>query len=675
MSRLPLILLGLLYLTADPLRGAGPRLVSPDPDKLLLLDRRVVESVEGARLVPGRIEKEPRNPLFQADKPWENSLNNLYPNVLWDEEEQIFKLWYKCVLADPDAIAKMDGPSTVHDVGWYLLYATSRDGVIWDKPALGLHAYDGDSQTNIVARDTPNVGVFKDTHDTDATRRYKMVYDTGLGQLKARFSGDGIHWGDPVGMKGFGARNGDTHNNAFFDEKTGKYLWFTKLYLGERLVARAESTDFLNWTNNGLVLRSDLDEGRSRQTYCLPVFRYGNIYLGYAMIYDLGKGRTVDCELAWSPDGLKWERVIPGTPLIPRGPKGSYDSECIYAMAGPPVAEDGNLLIYYGGDDFPHTGWKRDCLPCLARLPLDHFAGYEPGDPDKPATVTTRLLRLTGAGLRMTAAGGPIKVEALDPSGAVVAAAGPVSGDLHEAPLDWISGADRVKAGAELRFRFELNQATLFAIDGAALIETSLPQRPSSLRDDEWTARPAKGTAIDFTRDTAGWGGVDKIAHQPEGGAPGGFVRVSREGRNLPIALSGSTAESSPFAGDWPVLFGGRGAGIRLKVRAPREGGKVQIEVFARDVAQWTRETDVNFGTDWREVTATLRYGWTDAEAAAAGWKRSAMGFSWEETMRNVGKLVVVPTAAGPLETFDLDEVEVRGISEEDAGATRHNGK
>jgi len=90
-------------------------------------------------IMPGSVIKDTRNPLMPADKPWENALNNLYPNVLWDEQERVFKLWYKCVLADPDVIAKMDQPSTVHDVGWYLLYATSQDGLAWDKPSLGLH--------------------------------------------------------------------------------------------------------------------------------------------------------------------------------------------------------------------------------------------------------------------------------------------------------------------------------------------------------------------------------------------------------------------------------------------------------------------------------------------------------------------------------------------------------
>ena len=29
-----------------------------------------------------------------------------------------------------------------------------------------------------------------------------------------------------------------------------------------------------------------------------------------------GKGRAVDCELAWSPDSITWRRVAPGTPFF-----------------------------------------------------------------------------------------------------------------------------------------------------------------------------------------------------------------------------------------------------------------------------------------------------------------------------------------------------------------------
>lgn len=98
-----------------------PRRVLPDPQKHLAFDPRVFETTRNAHLVVGKVVKDPANPLFCADRPWENALNNLYPNVSWDEQERQFRLWYKCVLADKDAISRMDRPSTVHDVGWYLL--------------------------------------------------------------------------------------------------------------------------------------------------------------------------------------------------------------------------------------------------------------------------------------------------------------------------------------------------------------------------------------------------------------------------------------------------------------------------------------------------------------------------------------------------------------------------
>ena len=147
-------LLVAVFVLSVQLFAAEPRLVAPDEKKHLVLDSRIIVSSSNARLAPGTMVKEARNPLLHADQPWENALNNLYPNVLWDAEERVFKLWYKCVLSDKDVIAKMDAPSTVHDVGWYLLYATSKDGVAWERPALEVHKFDGRGGNNIVARDT-----------------------------------------------------------------------------------------------------------------------------------------------------------------------------------------------------------------------------------------------------------------------------------------------------------------------------------------------------------------------------------------------------------------------------------------------------------------------------------------------------------------------------------------
>lgn len=82
----------LWVLVAVAARAAAPQLVAPDRTKQLVLDPRVIQSVTHAKLTLGTIEKDPHNPLFRADQPWENALNNLYPNVLWDADAQRFKL-------------------------------------------------------------------------------------------------------------------------------------------------------------------------------------------------------------------------------------------------------------------------------------------------------------------------------------------------------------------------------------------------------------------------------------------------------------------------------------------------------------------------------------------------------------------------------------------------------
>ena len=649
----------LLALLLVPAAFAGaPRQVGFDPLKQLVLDSRVIARAENARLVLGVPVKDSRNPLFTADRPWENATNNLYPNVLWDEQEQIFKLWYKDVLADKDAIAQMDRPSTVHDVGWYLLYATSQDGIAWQKPALGLHAFNGSAATNIVARDTPNVGVFKDPHDPDAARRYKMVYDVGLGKPRVRFSADGIHWGEPIEVKGFSAQHGDTHNNAFWDARLGKYVWFTKLYIGERLVARFESDDFITWQPSGMVLRSAVTEGRVSQTYCLPVFPYGNIYLGYVMMYHVGKGRTVDCELAWSPDGIRWQRVAPGTPFIPRGAAGAYDSQCIYAQAGPATAQDGQLLIYYGGSDFPHTGWKRHCLPSLARLRVDGFAGFEAVEADRPAVLTSSPVILAGDRLTLSAdaAQGSVTVEVVDEQNRVLAKAEPVTGDVtdHAVTLGL-----KPFAGRTVRLRFTLRRARLYAFGGVRLVHAELPAAVIAPLPT-FAARP-EPVRLSFDTDAAGWKGVDLLEHHRDGGAKGGFISSTRAKNLNPIATSSLDAKLSPLVGDWTSLIGGATATITWQARTPHAGG-INLEIFTQET-QWSYRVPQSAAAGWLHHTVTLRYDWSDAQALAAGWTRSRSAFSWRDTIRHVGRLALgfVADQAAAAQRFDLDELEVSG--------------
>ena len=58
-------------------------------DRFLLLDSRIVDSSVNGKLALGSAQKHAANPLFVADKPWEPRYDNMYPNVIFDEEEQL----------------------------------------------------------------------------------------------------------------------------------------------------------------------------------------------------------------------------------------------------------------------------------------------------------------------------------------------------------------------------------------------------------------------------------------------------------------------------------------------------------------------------------------------------------------------------------------------------------
>lgn len=495
MKTVLLLAMGLLL---GALGVAEPVLHEPRQDHLLVIDRRVIESQRGLERCIGEPLRDTRNPLLLSDQPWENATNNYYPNITWDPEQQRWRMWYKDVLADADAIAKMDGPSTVHNVGWYLLHAVSKDGIRWERPAAGLHRFGGSTENNIVARDCPNVGVFQDARETDASRRYKMVFDVGLGKPRVRFSADGVNWGEVIEPKGFKATQGDTHNNAFRDPWTGKFVWFTKMYLGERLVSRLESDDFVNWKAGGVVLRSSLDEGRSSQTYALTVFPYANGYLGYLMMYHVGTGRRVDCELAWSSDSIHWERVAPRKPLLANGAADAYDSGCIYAQAGPAIIEGGRMVLYYGGSPTVHTGWKRSGALCRATLPEDGFAGLRAGVVE--GEFVTSALKQTG----------PIRV-------------------TSEGDVRWI---EESAGEGRMRLRVRVGAgARVYGIHGVELVDRR--EKPVSEGPvEEVRAVRTASERLDRDRLVERWKGADVL----EGLVSGTGVRVTRKAGLQPFA-------------------------------------------------------------------------------------------------------------------------------------------
>jgi len=433
---------------------------SPAPParaKYLLLDSRIIERTENARLAVGTVKKHPANPLFKEDKPWEPRFDNLYPNILYDEEAKIYKCWYSPFIVDKAASqtprkrrSKMPYRPRGREMG--VCYATSKDGLAWKKPELGLVEFKGSKANNLVVRGPHGAGIFKDAREADPARRYKMFYK-GRGMC-VRFSPDGLRWGKEIRCPEIAAA-GDTHNNAFWCPELKKYVGITRLWAGQRIVGRTESPDFLDWTKAVEVLRGD----KAHQAYAMPVFRHGGVYLGLVMIFR-PKPNRVHCELTWSPDTVTWRRIDRGTPLIPLSEKkGAYDWGCAYAAARPVFLKD-EIRLYYGASNGTHHGW-RDGFLALATLRPDGFAGYEPEQEDEPAVVVTKPVPCRGKRLWLTADvadGGSVKVTALDEAGKETGARTLTAGATEATVLD-LSG----RGGKPLRLRLEIDRAKAYA--------------------------------------------------------------------------------------------------------------------------------------------------------------------------------------------------------------------
>ena len=449
----------LIFLFLSMFNAIGKGECNPDSTKFLLLDKRIIEKTENVKLEVGKIEKHDANPLFGEEKAWEMRFDNLYGNVIFDKEENIYKCWYSPFIVDSSAHGmtleqrnKRYQPPGNREMG--ICYAASKDGIHWEKPTLGLVEYNGSKQNNIVWRGPHGAGIFKDLHEIDPDRRFKMIFRG----LAVSFSADGIHWTDKVKVKGVSVA-GDTHNNALWAPSLNKYVGITRTWGRKfgREVARIESDDFINWTKEEVVLHGT---NKDLQTYAMPTFYYAGVYLGLPAIHQQSTDR-VWTELTWSPDTKKWYRIDAGNPLIPTSEKKlDYDYGCVYACAYP-VMKKNQIQIYYGGSDWLHFGWRNGSL-CLATLRPDGFAGYVQKNRNQEGVIVTKLIRYKDGALKLTAdveKGGLIKVTVLNSDGGYIAASKAITKTITDEILQF---NNRIKE-ENISLKIEIKKAKVYS--------------------------------------------------------------------------------------------------------------------------------------------------------------------------------------------------------------------
>jgi hypothetical protein len=330
--------------------------------------------------------KQSASPVLEADKPWEGDRVYIHGSVYQDASSGNLRMWY---LTRQEAIPNIKDIAVPgfrkhrHDV---VLYATSRDGVTWEKPALGLHAFAGSKDNNILF-DLHSPSVLLDKRESNPAKRWKMLGYFG-GDYYAAVSPDGLKWTSYPDKKPI-FPEGD-NISLTQDLVTGDYLAYHRLHAtirgaSRRTVWLSRSRDFTTWSKAELTFAPDetddawVTEPKQRtEVNNMSVLPHAAGYLGFPTIFRVTapdrknltpdgksipfpKGQSpadgyIDVQLITSADGLHWQRTEPRIPVIARGKPGTFDAGTILSVSSTAVHVGDETWMYYTGLTTSHGG-------------------------------------------------------------------------------------------------------------------------------------------------------------------------------------------------------------------------------------------------------------------------------------------------------------------------------
>jgi hypothetical protein len=388
----------------------------------------------------------------------------------------------------------------------HLCYATSKDGLKWEKPKLGIVNYKGNTENNMLSLDGDErikaslFLVLHDPEDPDPAKRFKMARENDPNNaVRVAFSPDGLRWksaaegrfvfaAEPSGLvkhKGLYYING--HAGAVRHPVSGAH---------KRTMQTFVSADFENWTEAAhMSFRRDnvpprpimdFEFNRGEQVHTgASIWNRGNVFLGFYGQYHAPdsdrRNCSVDIGLLVSPDALHFKEPIPDFRIVPGAEE--VDRAEPRLTQGQAFLNIGDRTHFYYGiwtetnRDGP-TGvrvatWTRDRLGYFRVAPghkLGHCISGEITPPRDGARVY-----LNASSLSQDA---QLEVEILDESfrpvaGYAAADCAPIKEKTRlRIPISWGGKGDLGKLGREgkairLRVNFtgrEAEAARLFAI-------------------------------------------------------------------------------------------------------------------------------------------------------------------------------------------------------------------
>ena len=479
----------------------------------LFVDRVLVREARGIAFTLHPAQKHPDNPLVVVDRPWEGWILEMVETVLHDEDDGIFKMWYRYWSHWAPGYIGADGAGQVP----LNLYATSEDGVNWEKPLVGtVPLLRGERFGHNVVATVLDANVMKDRGDPDPDRRYKMICCRSAAEqfngYHTMVSPDGLHWSklseSPISP-------GSDLITGFYDEGRALYVAFPKIKTTVRGHSRRvfyviTSEDFQHWTEPRLAFAPDLtdDAGSLRRLeevrpildmpdapelmrtefYGVGVYPAESCTIAFLWVFTINNDNNntvnrknqegpIELQLAASRDLLSWERHF-RIPCVPRSEPGEWDCGIHYSPARALRVGD-EIWLYYSGSTHGHgapcryraegtgRGTEHTGSIGLAKWKLDRFVSAD-GSADG-GMLTTVPIVFSGERLEinaLTKRGGAIIIELLDAAGSPMDSfppSNPFTGDDLRGVVAWPDGGVGRFRGKPITLRFHLRDAELYS--------------------------------------------------------------------------------------------------------------------------------------------------------------------------------------------------------------------
>lgn len=439
------------------------------------------------------------NPVISREYPWEASYATIYGSVLYDDERDVFRMWYNAY-------------GEVYFNQQMLAYAESKDGVHWEKPLMEHSSWPGHERTNIVMGPDPNLhgpGIIRNPDPDNGAERYLLMFDSyprwrenaaALG-IHGRWcytatSADGLRWSPQKGRPAF-AGKADSCQSVVWDERTKTFKAYVRGVIerdpfGQRIryCRLVESPDFVNWGEPIELWRPDEEDGYPDvQVQQLAVTMYEGISIGLLSLFriarrvpiyeDGGAGgeparkqamerelaglpdneqsRAIsgyneglqinDIQLVTSRDGVHFSRVADRQCFMRKNEPENWiamggTTSSHITMASQMLLHDDAVWIYFAKGDGRPDGGKHIGL---ATIPRDRFVAMLPERLVDDAVIELVPMRYPDGTLQLNACTSPvgvIRAEIADFDGAVVEGferenAVPVTGDSLDHPVTW----------------------------------------------------------------------------------------------------------------------------------------------------------------------------------------------------------------------------------------------